>query len=54
MHLCPSNFAQGLLGEIMFEIETYKKPTNWAQVALWIVSVAALVVVALDLFVWRA
>ena len=38
----------------MFEIETYKKPTNWAQVALYVVSVTALVVVALDLFVWRA
>ena len=38
----------------MIEIETYKKPTDWAQVALWIVSVAAIVVVALDLFVWRA
>jgi hypothetical protein len=40
-------------GTTMFEIETYKKPADWAQVALWIVSVAALVVVALDLFVWR-
>lgn len=38
----------------MFEIEKYIKPTDWAQVAMWIVSVAALVVVALDLFVWRA
>ena len=38
----------------MFEIETYKKPTDWAQVALWIVSITAIVVVALDLFVWRA
>jgi len=38
----------------MFEIETYKKPTDWAQVALYVVSVTALVVVALDLFVWRA
>jgi hypothetical protein len=37
----------------MFEIEKYIKPTDWAQVALWIVSVAAIVVVALDLFVWR-
>jgi hypothetical protein len=37
----------------MFEIEKYIKPTDWAQIALWIVSVAALVVVALDLFVWR-
>jgi len=38
----------------MFEIETYKKPIDWAQVALYVVSVTALVVVALDLFVWRA
>jgi len=37
----------------MFEIEKYTKPTDWAQVALWIVSVAAIVVVLLDLFVWR-
>ena len=54
MHPGPSNFAQGLLGEIMFEIEKYTKPTDWTQVALWIVSIAALVVVALDIFVWRA
>jgi len=38
----------------MFDIETYKKPTDWAQVALYVVSVAAIVVVAFDLFVWRA
>ena len=38
----------------MFEIETYKKPTNWAQIALWVVSITALVVVILDLLVWRA
>jgi cytochrome c-type biogenesis protein CcmH/NrfF len=38
----------------MFEIETYKKPINWAQIALWVVSITALVVVALDIFVWRA
>lgn len=38
----------------MFDIEHYKKPTNWANVALWIVSIAALVVVALDVFIWRA
>ena len=37
----------------MFEIEKYTKPTDWAQVALWIVSVAAIVVVLLDLFIWR-
>jgi hypothetical protein len=38
----------------MFEIEKYTKPIDWTQVALWIVSIAALVVVALDIFVWRA
>jgi hypothetical protein len=38
----------------MFEIEKYSKPTNWAQIALYVVSIAAIVVVALDLFVWRA
>jgi|TARA_R110000868_G_scaffold17332_1_gene76289 hypothetical protein len=37
----------------MFDIEKYTKPTDWAQVALWIVSVAAIVVVLLDLFIWR-
>jgi hypothetical protein len=37
----------------MFEIEKYKKPIDWALVALWIVVVAALVVLVLDLFVWR-
>jgi hypothetical protein len=37
----------------MFDIEKYIKPTDWAQVALWIVSIAAIVVVLLDLFVWR-
>jgi hypothetical protein len=37
----------------MFEIEKYTKPTDWAQVALWIVSVAAIVVVILDVFIWR-
>ena len=35
------------------EIEKYKKPTDSSQVALWIVSVAAIVVVLFDLFVWR-
>jgi len=38
----------------MFDIEHYKKPTNWANVALWVVSITAIVVVALDVFVWRA
>jgi hypothetical protein len=38
----------------MFDIETYKKPTDWAQVALWIVSIAAIVVVILDVLYWRA
>jgi cytochrome c-type biogenesis protein CcmH/NrfF len=37
----------------MFDIEHYKKPTNWANVALWLVSIAAIVVVTLDVFVWR-
>ena len=37
----------------MFDLEHYKKPTDWAQIALWIVSVAAIVVVLFDLFVWR-
>jgi hypothetical protein len=37
----------------MFEIETYKKPRNWAQVALWIVSLVAIIVVILDVFIWR-
>lgn len=38
----------------MFEIEKYTKPTDWAQIALYVVSIAAIVVVALDVFVWRA
>jgi len=38
----------------MFDIEKYTKPTDWAQVALYLVSIAAIVVVALDVFVWRA
>ena len=38
----------------MFDIETYKKPTDWSQVALWVVSVAAIVVVILDVLYWRA
>jgi hypothetical protein len=38
----------------MFDIEHYKKPTNWANVALWVVSVAAIVVVILDVLYWRA
>ena len=37
----------------MFEIETYKKPTDWAQVTLWIVSLIAIIVVILDVFIWR-
>jgi hypothetical protein len=37
----------------MFDIETYKKPTEWAQVALWIVSLVAIIVVILDVFIWR-
>jgi len=38
----------------MYDIEHYKKPTDWAQTALYIVAIVAIVVVALDLFVWRA
>jgi hypothetical protein len=38
----------------MFEIEKYKKPTDWAQVALYVVSVIAIIVVILDVFFWRA
>jgi hypothetical protein len=38
----------------MFEIEKYKKPTDWSQVALWVVSITAIAVVALDIFYWRA
>jgi hypothetical protein len=38
----------------MFEIEHYKKPTDWAQVGMYIVSVIAIIVVALDVFYWRA
>jgi hypothetical protein len=37
----------------MFEIETYKKSTDWAQVALWIVSLVAIIVVIFDVFIWR-
>ena len=37
----------------MFDIETYKKPIDWAQVALWIVSFVAIIVVILDVFIWR-
>jgi len=37
----------------MFDIEIYKKPTNWTQVALWIVSLIAIIVVILDVFIWR-
>jgi hypothetical protein len=37
----------------MFDIETYKKPTDWAQVALWIVSLVAIIVVIFDVFIWR-
>jgi len=37
----------------MFDIETYKKPTDWAQVALWIVSLVAIIVVIFDIFIWR-
>jgi len=40
-------------GTIMFEIEHYKKPTDWAQVATYAVSIIAIIVVLLDIFVWR-
>jgi len=36
------------------QVEKYTPPTDWSQVALWVVSIAALVVVALDVLVWRA
>ena len=32
----------------MFDIEHYNKPTDWAQVAMYAVSILAIVVVALD------
>ena len=38
----------------MFDIETYKKPTDWEQIALYAISTIAIVVVALDVLVWRA
>jgi cytochrome c-type biogenesis protein CcmH/NrfF len=38
----------------MFDIEKYTPPTDWSQVALWVVSVAAIVVVILDVLYWRA
>ena len=38
----------------MFEIEHYKKPTNWAQVAMYVISIIAIIVVALDVLYWRA
>jgi len=38
----------------MFEIEHYKKPTDWAQIAMYVVSIIAIVVVALDVLYWRA
>jgi hypothetical protein len=38
----------------MFEIEKYKKPTDWTAIAVYVVAIIAIVVVALDLFVWRA
>jgi hypothetical protein len=38
----------------MFDIEKYTKPTDWSQIALWIVSAAAIVVVILDVLFWRS
>lgn len=38
----------------MFEIEKHSKPTDSATIALWLVSIAAIVCVILDVFFWRA
>ena len=38
---------------IMFEIEHYKKPTDWAQIVMYAVSIIAIIGVMLDLFYWR-
>jgi hypothetical protein len=38
----------------MFDIEHYKKPTDWAQIAMYVVSIIAIIVVALDVLYWRA
>ena len=37
----------------MYDIEQYKKPTDWAQVAMYAVSIIAIIVVLLDVFYWR-
>jgi hypothetical protein len=37
----------------MFDIEHYKKPTDWAQIVMYAVSIVAIIVVLLDVFVWR-
>jgi hypothetical protein len=37
----------------MFDIEQYKKPTDWARVAMYAVSIIAIIVVVLDVFYWR-
>jgi hypothetical protein len=41
-------------GKTMFDIEKYTPPTDWSQVALWVVSIAAIVVIILDVLYWRA
>jgi hypothetical protein len=38
----------------MFEIEHYKKPTDWAQIVMYAASIIAIIVVALDVLYWRA
>jgi hypothetical protein len=38
----------------MFEIEHYKKPTDWTAIAVYVFAIIALVVVGFDIFVWRA
>jgi hypothetical protein len=53
LHINQPRGASPIKGKTMFEIEKYKKPTDWALVALWVVVAAALVVLVLDLFVWR-
>lgn len=37
----------------MYEMEHYKKPTDWAQIGMYAVSIVAIIVVLLDVFVWR-
>jgi hypothetical protein len=37
----------------MYEMEHYKKPKDWAQIVMYAVSIVAIIVVLLDVFVWR-